>query len=187
MPPRTKITKDMILNAAYEIVRENGESSLNARTIAQRLNCSTQPVLYCFGTMDEIREEVYKMADERHTEYLLQMHGSHSPMGEIWRNYIRFGSEEKHLFRFLFQSNAFSGRMQSLFDDERLMPIYMGISEQTKIDLVHVKKLFAAVFYPIHGIASLLANNTMEYHEEEYEEVIHTIITGVRKGWEKNQ
>ena len=52
MPPRSKITREMIIDAAYEIVRESGEGSLNARSIADRLGCSTQPVLYVFRTMD---------------------------------------------------------------------------------------------------------------------------------------
>ncbi|MDY3849355.1 MAG: TetR/AcrR family transcriptional regulator, partial [Bullifex sp.] len=70
MPPRSKITREMIIDAAYEIVRELGEGSLNARSIADRLGCSTQPVLYVFRTMDEIRECVYQKADEYHSEYL---------------------------------------------------------------------------------------------------------------------
>ena len=34
MPPRSKITREMIIDTAYEIVRESGEGSLNARSIA---------------------------------------------------------------------------------------------------------------------------------------------------------
>lgn len=34
------------------------------RAVAQRLNCSTQPVLYCFSTVDELKQAVYARADE---------------------------------------------------------------------------------------------------------------------------
>lgn len=176
MPPKAKINKDMIISAAYEIVRQSGESSLNARTIAEKLGCSTQPVLYCFKTMDEIRESVYKVADEYHSAYLMQgIDSESSPMRAIWKNYISFSVNEKNLFRFLFQSNAFSGRMQGLLEDERLMPVMQAMSLQMGLEISDVKRIFAALYYPVHGIASLLANNSIEYEEEEFEAAIHMI------------
>ena len=177
MPPRSKITREMIIDAAYEIVRESGEGSLNARSIADRLGCSTQPVLYVFRTMDEIRECVYQKADEYHSEYLLQTGENTS----IWKNYIRFSVRERNLFRFLFQSNAFSGRIQGLIDDERLLPVLEAMSAQMGMEVKDVKKFFAAIYYPVHGIASLLANNSMEYDEEEFEVILNMIRRGVLK------
>ena len=175
MPPRSKITREMIIDAAYEIVRESGEGSLNARSIADRLGCSTQPVLYVFRTMDEIRECVYQKADEYHSEYLMQTGENTS----IWKNYIRFSVRERNLFRFLFQSNAFSGRIQGLIDDERLLPVLEAMSAQMGMEVKDVKKFFAAIYYPVHGIASLLANNSKEYDEEEFEAIL--LLTGIEK------
>ena len=50
MAPKPKITKERIVEAAFHIARESGAEQLNARRIAQALHCSTQPVLYHFGT-----------------------------------------------------------------------------------------------------------------------------------------
>ena len=183
MPPRSKITREMIIDAAYEIVRESGEGSLNARSIADRLGCSTQPVLYVFRTMDEIRECVYQKADEYHSEYLMQTGENTS----IWKNYIRFSVRERNLFRFLFQSNAFSGRIQGLIDDERLLPVLEAMSAQMGMEVKDVKKFFAAIYYPVHGIASLLANNSMEYDEEEFEAILSMIRRGVLKEMEGSE
>ena len=183
MPPRSKITREMIIDAAYEIVRESGEGSLNARSIADRLGCSTQPVLYVFRTMDEIRECVYQKADEYHSEYLMQTGENTS----IWKNYIRFSVRERNLFRFLFQSNAFSGRIQGLIDDERLLPVLEAMSAQMGMEVKDVKKFFAAIYYPVHGIASLLANNSMEYDEEEFEAILSMIKRGVLKEMEGSE
>ena len=55
MPPKVKITKEDIINTALELVRANGEQSVNARNIASALNCSTQPVFSNFATMDDLR------------------------------------------------------------------------------------------------------------------------------------
>ena len=183
MPPRSKITREMIIDAAYEIVRESGEGSLNARSIADRLGCSTQPVLYVFRTMDEIRECVYQKADEYHSEYLMQTGENTS----IWKNCMRFSVRERNLLRFLFQSNAFSGRIQGLIDDERLLPVLEAMSAQMGMEVKDVKKFFAAIYYPVHGIASLLANNSMEYDEEEFEAILNMIRRGVLKEMEGSE
>ena len=50
MPPKVKITKEDIINAAVSLVRENGADALNARTVASLLGCSTQPVFSNFAT-----------------------------------------------------------------------------------------------------------------------------------------
>lgn len=53
MPPRAKITKEMVIDAAFEVARETGAENINARTVATKLNCSTQPVMYHFATIEE--------------------------------------------------------------------------------------------------------------------------------------
>jgi len=62
MPPKIKVTKDEIINNAIEIVRKDGEQSINARTIATQLNCSTQPIFSNFATMDDLRLAVTQKA-----------------------------------------------------------------------------------------------------------------------------
>ena len=54
MPPTVKVTKKMVADASFEVVRANGHENLNARTISEYLGCSTQPVLYSFKTVDEM-------------------------------------------------------------------------------------------------------------------------------------
>ena len=38
MPPKVKITKKMVADASFEVVRANGHENLNARTISEYLN-----------------------------------------------------------------------------------------------------------------------------------------------------
>lgn len=35
MPPKPKITKEMVINAAFEVAREAGGENINARTVAK--------------------------------------------------------------------------------------------------------------------------------------------------------
>ena len=63
MPPKTKITRDMVAQAALDAARQGGLDAVSARTVAARLGCSTQPVLYQFATVEELRRETYRRAD----------------------------------------------------------------------------------------------------------------------------
>ena len=69
MPPKVKVTKEAIINAAVNIVRSSGAQAINARTIASVLNCSTQPVFSNFATMDELCLAVVERADILCQEY----------------------------------------------------------------------------------------------------------------------
>ena len=73
MPAKAKVTKEMIVDAAFAIAREVGVENINARTVSERLHCSTQPVMYHFATMDELKRTVYAKADLYHSEYLMTM------------------------------------------------------------------------------------------------------------------
>ena len=77
--------------------------------------------------------------------------------------------------------------MHGLIDDERLLPVLQAIGAQTRMDMNEVKTFFSAIYYPVHGIASLLANNSMDYNEAEYEKIIHMIRNGVLKEMEKDR
>ena len=59
MPPKAKITREMIIDATFEIIRNTGVETVNARTISKKLNCSTQPVMYHFKTIEELKKEQY--------------------------------------------------------------------------------------------------------------------------------
>ena len=70
MPAKPKVTRDGIVKAAFELIRTQGHEALNARTLAEALGCSTQPLLYWFASMDEIRRETYRAADAFHTGFI---------------------------------------------------------------------------------------------------------------------
>lgn len=126
MPAKAKVTKEMIIDAAFAVARETGAENINARTVSERLNCSTQPVMYHFATI-----------------------------------------EEPHLFRFLFQSDFFSGStLLELIDAEELTPVLSAMQGALGVDMEQTKSIFLTVFLFAHGYASIIANNSLEYDED---------------------
>lgn len=167
IPPKAKITKDMIIDAAFEIARTEGAENINARTIAQKLSCSTQPVMYHFAKVDDIRKAVYAKADAYHAQYLMDVEENcDDPMLRIGLQYIRFAVHEKHLFRFLFQSNEFSDKnLMDLVNAEELEPVFAVMQQAMETGREEVKEIFLHLFLFAHGYASMFANNAMEYDE----------------------
>lgn len=180
MPPKLKITKQMILDAAFQIVRREGYESLSARRIAEALGCSTQPILYQYQTVNEIRAEVYRLTDEYHGSFILPGENAEDPFLELGLKYIRFGYEEKNLFRFLFQSNQFDGQdLFSLVKDPSVTPIIHILAEAIGCAFETAEELFMTFFITAHGYASLLANNAMEYNEAECMKILESIFSGL--------
>ena len=167
MPAIAKVTKEMIIDAAFEIAKEMGAENITARTVSQKLCCSTQPVLYHFKTIEDVRIAAHKKASEFHINYVTNLSGKYErPMLEVGMRHIRFAVEEKNLFCFLFHSNYYTGVSLSdwltgeIFDS--LFPILL---RQAKVDEQQAYIIFSQIFLVTHGIASLLANNAMVYDE----------------------
>ena len=61
MPPKVKITREMILNAALGLTREQGFEAVNARNIAAELECSTRPIFTAYQNMEEMDEKTFQL------------------------------------------------------------------------------------------------------------------------------
>lgn len=178
MPPKAKITRAMIIDAAYEIARSEGAENVNARTVSEKLGCSTQPVMYHFKKIEDIKKAVYQKADEYHSAYITDIH-SDNPMKEIGFLYIQFAEAEKNLFRFLFQSNGFSGKnISELIDAEELQPVITILSQEAEVSTEQAKVIFRSLFLIAHGYASMLANNEMAFDEETISSDLDLIFYG---------
>ena len=168
MPAKAKVTREMVVEAAFAVVRETGAESMNARTVAERLHCSTQPVMYQFATIGELRRAVYARADRYHSDYLMDLQApAEGAMLGIGMNYIRFAIEEPQLFRFLFQSDYFSGKaLPELIDAGELAPVLSAMQGALGLGMEQTKAVFLTVFLFAHGYASLIANNALRCDED---------------------
>lgn len=168
MPPKPKITKEMVIDAAFEIARDTGMEHINARTVSDKLNCSTQPVMYHFSTIEELKRAAYAKSNLYHSEYLMNITNSKEEvMLGIGLNYIRFAMEEPHLFRFLFQSGyAPENSLLEMIDSEDLMPVLSVMQKAMNMNLAQTKEVFITLALFVHGYASIIANNSLEYDEE---------------------
>lgn len=167
MPAIAKVTKEMIIDAAFEIAKEMGAENITARTVSQKLGCSTQPVLYHFKTIEDVRIAAHKKASEFHMHYVTNLSGKYErPMLEVGMRYIQFAVEEKNLFRFLYHSNYDTGvSLSDWLTGKNFDSLFPILKRQAEVDERQAYSIFSQIVLVTHGIASLLANNAMVYDE----------------------
>ena len=64
MPPKVKVTREDIVDAALDIIRESGEDALNARAVASKLGVSTQPIFSNYESMDMLKKDAVAAAKD---------------------------------------------------------------------------------------------------------------------------
>ncbi len=179
MPPKSRITGEMIIRAAVEVVRQKGYENVNARTVAGQLHCSTQPVMYHFATIDSLKRAAYARADQLHSEAMMRIPPGQDPILGIGLNYIRFAVGEPQLFRFLFQSGyAEESSLPEMIDSEELKPVLAAMREGAGLDMRRTKEVFLTVALFAHGYASIIAHNALEYDEAQIAEHLERAWNG---------
>ena len=156
MPPQINFTKEAILQEAFEIVRKEGQQALTARRIAQRLNCSTQPVYSAFASMKELTEAVRQKAAEYGEQYLLQEELQAYPFLSIGLRYVRFAREERELFKMVYLSgNAMTKTKNVVPSFERFIERMKQEPVMRDLDDTRLLRMFHAMQIFTHGLIML--------------------------------
>ena len=58
MPTKIRISKDMILDAAFEIVRQEGMEKLSNRELANKLKCYIRQIYYKLKNAEKIKKDL---------------------------------------------------------------------------------------------------------------------------------
>ncbi len=116
------------------------------------------------------------MVYDFHTEYIMNIcSGAPNPIRGIGLSYVRFAAQNKNFFKFLFQSDHFSKQsLKDLTDSPALHPVLEVMSATLKVDMEQAKECFAVRFLTVHGMASMLANNSMVYDEKQIASILKT-------------
>ena len=104
MGRKTKITREMILKAAYELLDEAGINAVQIKSIASKLGCSTQPVSWQFGSMTELKKELYRYSAEMLYGSLEEEMKGKSAIDAFYLSGVRYISnacDHPNVFRFV--------------------------------------------------------------------------------------
>ncbi len=162
MPASKKVTKEAILDAAVEVLREGGAGAINARSVAGKLGCSTQPIYLSFQNMEELKAAMTQRAIDRHTQHVrdsLRIREDSSSVNSRYSRYssyglgfVQFAAREKHLFRWLYLDGPQPGPRQ---DDVLLEEILRVMADEYGYAPELAQKLHRDMMYYAYGLAIL--------------------------------
>lgn len=160
MPPKVKISKEKILNTSLNMIIDKGYQSVNIKSVAQSLGCSTQPVSWHFGNMDNFREELLNTAIIYVNKKM--MSDFDEPLKSLWHigvSYIDVAFNEPNLFRFVYmgESGIYTrGGFSSILTDKGNSELIERLSSNLAADKDKVGAFVQKLIIYTHGIASLI-------------------------------
>lgn len=106
MPAKKIVSREAILTCAMELLEKEGSDELNARTLARRLGCSTQPLYLSFSGMEDLRQALLARCRTVQEDYIAR-----EPEKSLFMRsslgFLRFVYEKPRLFRFIYFENTF--------------------------------------------------------------------------------
>lgn len=184
MPPKAKFSREEIIEAGVEIVREEGFDALTARALGIKLGSSARPVFTVFRNMEEVQQAVTDAARALYREYIQGGLSEHPAFKGVGTNYIRFAVKESKLFQLLFMTER-----DQVPDLDSVLPlieesygeILLSVQEGYGIDREGAEKLYRHLWIYTHGIATLCATRICRFTEEEISSLMTEIFISLLK------
>ena len=171
MPAPKKIEKEAIIDAALEVLRDGGFSAINARSVAKKLGCSTQPIYVSFKSMEELKTALTERAVQMHTQRVrasLQAHeGNDTRYSSYGMGFVKFAAEEKQLFRWLY----LEGKQLGPYQNDVLLPeVIADIVEEFGYREDTARRFHQDMIYFSYGLAILANTDHLHLTEQELRE-----------------
>lgn len=182
MPPSVKFTKEEIVNAALQVVREKGTAALTARQIAAVLGVSTRPIFTYFQNMQQVQEAVRQAAQALYHSYIKKGLEQVHPFIGLGEQYIRFATQEPELYRLLFLPLAPGSENKAMGEMERTQNLVLEFLQQIyHLDEAAAKRFFRDVWLVAHSLAALIVTNCCPYSPEEIRQILTSVSLSVCK------
>lgn len=166
MPPPTQFKKELVLSAAFELVREKGLGALTVRHVAKRLGSSTAPVYSAFGSMDELERELVSRAHRQMMEYTARPY-TEMVFLNMGTGICVFSREEPWLFRALFLESAhikanIENLLDTLVEEMRREPNFAEMPRKARMALL------TKMWTYTHGLATMICLGVSEDSGDEF-------------------
>lgn len=166
--PKQKITKEMIIETAFEIVRKEGLENLLVKNIAAKLNCSVQPIYSYCANMEGVKRELITQTAKFIREYVAARIDKTDYFRSTGRSYLKFAKEEPNLFQLYFlrqQPDVYT--LDDLYQKESSQQVGVFIAESLGISVEQAKAFHLHMIIYVMGISAMAASTNIDVEGDD--------------------
>ena len=166
--PKQKITKELIIETAFEIVRKEGLENLLVKNIAAKLNCSVQPIYSYCANMEGVKQELVARTAKFIREYVAARINKKDYFRSTGRSYLKFAKDEPNLFQLYFlrqQPDVYT--LDDLYRKESSQQVGIFIAESLGISIEQAKALHLHMIIYVMGISAMAASTNIDVEGED--------------------
>lgn len=182
MPPKAKFSKEEIIAAALQIMRESGIEAVTARELGARLGSSARPIFTVFDNMEEVLAGVEDMARELYKQYVEEGLTQTPAFRGVGLAYIQFAIQEPKLFQLLFmseKSGANDVEHVLALIDRNYEVILKSVQEPYGLSRETADRLYRHLWIYSHGIATLCATKVCHFTPQDIGEMLTEVFSGL--------
>lgn len=184
MPKAMQYSKQDVVQVAYEIVKEEGLEGINARKIAKKLNSSVHPIFNHFENIEELKKAVVEKIVETYHSYMISGKGKEKYYKQMGLSYIQFAKDFPQFFRIMFMNPTKLSAEKFIMADSAGDEIIKAGQILTGLSYEEQKKFHVGVWIFTHGIACLVATNTVKLSNKEIEEMLENTVRQMAIGYQ---
>ena len=159
--PKQRITKEMVVSAAFEIARSDGMEQVMVKSIAEKIGCSVQPIYSYCKNMEGLRQDVTQKVCSFIGEYVKTHIDKDDIFTSTGRTYIQLAKEEPHLFKiFILHKRDGIASLEDLYQSEASPDTAEFISKKLDINIEQAKKLHLNMLIYTIGIGTIFSVTT---------------------------
>lgn len=184
MPPKQRITKDILLESALKIAQEQGIAAVTSRSVAKCVGCSIQPVFSQFPTMDKLRQATFDYASETFVKEILSFGEQPDFFTRTTQWVIDLARNKPNLFNLIYLSDHFQGNalldvMMSFESNEKLVSKMIELYE-LESDICKDILLRSCLF--LMGIGTMICINRMTFSDEQVAGMMKQTVADMVQG-----
>ena len=178
MARKTQISREIILEAAFQLLLRNGYASINITSLAKAIGCSTQPIAWHFGNMDGLRTELLDYCVRFLGRIFCGIKSEHvtEQLEDVAAGYITLAFDYPNLYRYFYMSEYDGRKMNELTKSLRennyekavdFLKKELGVSREAALQHMTNLQMY------VHGIASFVVVQGGFSSKEDVMELIH--------------
>ena len=170
MPSSPKIPRETILKHALDMLIQDGYPSINIKSLAQRIGCSTQPISWHFGNMENFRAALTAYALDYANEKMYSAAEGMQAFSNVGKGYIDIAFDEPNLFRYLYmsgESGYHAGGFDILTTADANAAMIKQIAKQSEIPVARVIGFYRNTIIYTHGLACFFVSGLIKTTKEE--------------------